>query len=175
MRENLANFPPSLSGAKARMRQPDRIPGQMAASSIDAFLAFREEMDVCWDEPPLSRLRQMMPPTPPTAAADAPRFSWDDIDDGPAEDDPSWAAFDEAAEARDGANGSGPSSSRPDRRRLTKAQREKRDKEEQMAESRGVFFSHCTHSSHMSQPILPTSQRHHLLWRYRVDPQTWME
>ena len=38
-----------------------------------------------------------------------------------------------------------------------------------------VFFSHCTHSSHMSQPILPTSQRHHLLWRYRVDPQTWME
>jgi len=109
---------------------------------LDEFVAYRGAMaEVRWDDPPVvgGKRYDALRGAPgagtsgaSTGAADSSRFGWDDVDEGPAEDDISWRAFDTAADAADDAAykrvGGG--------RKLTKAQREKLRDEEQLREAR---------------------------------------
>ena len=98
-------------------------------ADVDSFLAgVGQTMTVQWDklrptpEPPL-------PPPPPVSGATG-SCSWDDLHEGPAEGDASWAAFDAMAPV---------DTSRKvvaSNRRLSKEEREKLKDEQQLAEAR---------------------------------------
>jgi len=108
---------------------------------VDEFLAFRGELDgIRWDETPKDSKRtaalmaggQDGPEERASDLSDPAYCGWDDLNEGPADTDPSWEGFvphDQAEEKSVGKMIQGG-------KKLTKAQREKLKNEEQMREAR---------------------------------------
>lgn len=102
----------------------------MATDDVSAFLARGAELEnVRWE----ARARES-DAAPPRASnpADPAYCGWEDVDDGPADDDPSWAAFEPHEEAAGGGRGKVVAGGK----KLTKAQREKLRDEKQLQEAR---------------------------------------
>ena len=89
-------------------------------AAVDAFLAAPAVgPSIDWDAPP---------PAPPEPKPADP-YSWDDLDPGPSESDPSWAAFGAAAEdAADASSGT--------KKKLSAAEREKARDEQMLRDAR---------------------------------------
>ena len=89
-------------------------------AAVDAFLAAPAVgPSIDWDAPP---------PAPPTPKPADP-YSWDDVDPGPSESDPSWAAFGAAAaDAADASSGT--------KKKLSAAEREKARDEQMLRDAR---------------------------------------
>ena len=89
-------------------------------AAVDAFLAAPAVgPSIDWDAPP---------PAPPDPKPADP-YSWDDLDPGPSESDPSWAAFGAAAEdAADASSGT--------KKKLSAAEREKARDEQMLRDAR---------------------------------------
>ena len=110
-------------------------------SSVDEFVHYRGELqNVRWEESPLAGSARWIAlravagsgaPAPAGGSGGGFSCGWDDVDDGPAEDDPSWHAFDELRDAEETSGKPGAGG-----RKLTRKEREKKRDEEQLREAR---------------------------------------